>query len=525
MWEKLRKKLWDYKYFLLLIVILGALWIIFPPQFYASVDEHNYIRTAYLLSKGDDLKSTATQSLGGFANQDGDYVSKYNLGSSIVLAVIQLGKVSLQGSLFVNLLLTLVGMLAVFILMRNLLGGKDNWLIFLVGLYPPVVYFSRTGFSEVSSWFLVSISALLAYKYISNITNSENSTANSSPSKALKQTLLGMGLGVSLGVLVLTRYNLGLWVVVLIIAVSSVIARTLWLRHDFSVNAIAGSLVKALIPILIGALPVFLLFLLINDNLYGCLLCSGYKLSGEESLQLSLLPERIWQYLLYLTPVLLFLPAFSRSWLKWPYLFTIYPLLLLYSVAGGVLFSDNIATNFIYGVRFFMPLIPLGLVLATDAVVGLQQKFLDSLWLQKHWQQVLLDISRSAIVLLMIGAASLISFVHWDFTNIRQQQFRSVDSAIDLIFEVKPQLQKLYILGGDGDFIFVGEHLQDNFDKVAYIDVTAKTFAQTQAIIDSIAAKGDAYQFVYFDNYSPSSEFSLQSVMQLENLVKSKYGN
>jgi hypothetical protein len=514
MWERFGKKLWGYKYFLLLVVILATLWVVFQPQFYASVDEHNYIRSAYLLKSGDDLKSNADQSLGGFANSAGDYVSKYNLGSSIILAVLQLGQVSYQGSLLANLLLTLTGMLAVFMLMRNILGGRHNWLILLIGLYPPVVYFSRTAFSEVSSWLLLTISALLAYKYFASIVDIDI------PGQKWQRIIPGVALGFSLGAMTLTRYNLALWAIVLLITGGVIIARKLWFQHDFAVGKIFSKLAGSAIPIAIGAAPAFLLFLLINVSLYDCLLCSGYKLSGEESLQLALLPERIWQYLLYLTPVLLILPAFSRNWLKWPYLLTLYPLLFLYSVAGGVLFGDNIATNFIYGVRFFMPLIPLGVLLAIDAVVVIQQRYLNSWNPQKRWQQVLLDCGQAAVVLSIIVIAAVVSFIHWDFTDIRQEQFRSVDSAIEIAFAAKPELQKLYILGGDGDFIFIGEHLQDNFDKIAYVDVTGKSLSELQTLLDSIKAEGNEYEIVNFSEYSPSSMQSQQKLIELRNSLQ-----
>ncbi len=514
MWERFGKKLGDYKYFLLVVIILVTLWVVFQPQFYASVDEHNYIRSAYLLKSGDDLKNNADQSLGGFANSAGDYVSKYNIGSSIVLGVFQFSQVSYQGSLLANLLLTLVGMLAVFILMRNILGGRHNWLVLLIGLYPPVVYFSRTAFSEVSSWLLLTISTILAYKYFASVVDIH------SPNKKWKHILLGIGLGFSLGTMTLTRYNLALWAIALLLTGGVITTRKLWLQHDFAVSKIFSKLVTAAIPIVIGAVPMFLLFLLINVNLYGCLVCSGYKLSGEESLQLSLFPERIWQYLLYLTPVLLVLPAFSRSWLKWPYLLTLYPLLFLYSIAGGVLFGDNIATNFIYGVRFFMPLIPLGLLLAIDAAVGIQQKYLNRWKLQKRWQQLIQYCGQAVVVLFIIAVATVVSFIHWDFTTIRQEQFRSVDSAIDLKFAIKPELQKLYILGGDGDFIFVGEHLQSNFDKIAYIDVTGKSLSDLQTLIESIKAEENDYEIVNFTEYSPSSIQSQEKLEQLEESLQ-----
>lgn len=514
MWERFGKKLRDYKYFLLLVVILISLWVAFQPQFYASVDEHNYIRSAYLMGSGDDLKNTADQSLGGFANSDGAYVSKYNIGSSMILAIIQLGAVSYQGSLFANLLLTLVGMLAVFMLMRNILGGRHTWMILLIGLYPPVIYFSRTAFSEVSSWLLLGISALLAYKYLASI------VTTGKISKKWQQTMMGISLGFSLGALVLTRYNLALWAVALLLAIGVIAVRKLWLEHDFSVSEIVSRLAQAALPTVIGALPLFLLFLLINQSLYGCLLCSGYKLSGEESIQLGLFPERIWQYLLYLTPILLVLPAFARSWLKWPYLFTIYPLLLLYSVAGGILFGDNIATNFIYGVRFFMPLIPLGILLSVDATVSIQQKSFRRWKLQKRWQQILLSCGQVAMVLGLIAVAAVVSFIHWDFTTIRQEQFRSVESAIDLKFAENHELQKLYILGGDGDFIFIGEHLQENFDKIAYVDVTGKSLDELIALVDSIKAEGNEYEIVNFSDFSPSSIDSQTKLQQLSDSLQ-----
>lgn len=407
-------------YVFTLISVAVILWVAFLPSFYANVDEHNYARSAWKLAHGESLlEKDPLQNLGGFANDDNQYVSKYNLGNSIWLAPFT--TVNFEFTFAAALITYLLIVLVCTVILKEL--ELSFWWLALIIFFPPFIYFSRTLFSEMPAALMLTISYLAFLKR--------------------QNRWWLVVLGASLGMAVLIRYNLALWVLLITATIA-------WEDRKKYKKLLTNTGIIAL-----SALPFLLIFLITNHTLYGSFLSSGYRFSGEESLHIDQIITRLPWYLFILNviyPLQFILTGFSKKPLaKQVVAFNVITI-LFYSVAGGFLFEKQL-TDTIVGIRFFIPVLPL--VLIHYIVV------LDSI-LPKKLSQVSIFIGTPALILL----AFAIHNSHQDFINERREKYEMIS----------PQVKSgTVIIGGAEDYIYLGEHLNPAFNDSGYLDAQAFT--------------------------------------------------
>ena len=385
-------------------------WLVFSPKFYATPDEHNYYRTAWDISHNISPKKTDQfQALGDFPSK-GFYVSKYNLGNSIWLipgAIFNLNLTFFE-SLFAYLLIII---LCYYIIKEYKL--PKFWLLLII-LFPPLIYFSRTILSEVPAavFFTLSYWCLLKYK---------------------KNNVIKLLLGASLGFLTLIRYNFGIWAILIL----------LQLLIDYHKNKTPFRIViKEILIIFIGALPFLAFFFFINSSLYGGIITSGYRLSGEEVVNFSLLISRLPAYLILLNivyPGQLIIGYFSKqAYSKLFFMFIAY-LILVYSVAGGFLFQGKY-TDIISGVRFFIPILPIAIIHYASVLNSFTRK-IDFTILKKLI---------AVFTIILLGFLILLNYQHYQFIKEKINIFNTLQ-----LYKTSAAI----FVGDQEDFNYFGEEL------------------------------------------------------------------
>ncbi len=431
------KKYWPF----LLILSIGMIWFIFKPNFFANVDEHHYLRTAFKLARGISLEETSEfQSLGGFLNQNGAFISKYNLGNSLWLAPFSLLGVS--NVFLASLVGYILSILVSYEIIKDLKARRAILVFVIFNL--PLVYFSRTILSEVPAALFFSLSILSFLRF----------------DRSYKYKLL---LGLSLGFLTLIRYNFAIWVVILLLGI--IFSKS---KRELHV----GKLIRQLVPTLLTGLPFLLSFLFINKSLYGGFFNSGYVFSSEQGIDFNLIFMRLPQYILYLNvlyPLQLFVfPIMPKSGnlksdkvkiIKSLLLIFVIILLIFYSVfTGGFLFQGRI-TDFISGVRFFVPILPIVTIFYFDNIFNFFKAKFNYLIFTK------IAVVLSAVIL-FLGAA-YVHFTHNNFISEKYLNFRIINQfACD-------NPNSLFI-GDAEDYISLGEQYDfgECFENNGYVDVS-----------------------------------------------------
>jgi hypothetical protein len=245
------------------------------------------------------------------------------------------------------------------------------------------------------------------------------------------------GLGIILGFLVLVRYNLAIWVIL----VGFVLLIKNW---------------RTLPLIGLGGAPFAVLFLWINKTLYGGVFNSGYIYSGEQTLNLSLMADRLPEYIFYLNliyPGLLIISLFgiykcklSKS-IKFALILLISIFILFYSVSGGFLYDGDLQ-DVITGIRFFVPILPIFIIFYIKGLENHLNKL-------PRWILLIMMIS-------LIGFNLIMSISHQRFTERNYQTYKLLDS-------LNSEESDLFV-GDAGDEIYFGEHLRDSFERDGYIN-------------------------------------------------------
>jgi len=326
--EKIINILTKYRLLVIFLVLLIP-YLLFYPIKYANVDEHDYILNSRNIIEG---------SLHMDCNKEGyrvsDFcVSKYNIGTSIFLVPSMLISENLTFlTTFVIFFLSIV----IFDKLLQIYGINKIYLYYF-SFFPAFIYFTRTVFSEPYSLFLLLLSVYLLALY----------------SKNNKNTYLVL-LGISLSALAFVRYSL--------IPIDIVFVLYLLLRFKK----------KSLITIA-SALPLVIAFLVFNNYMYGSPLRSGYYYSKEEfSFSLTTFLTVLPKYLVSLNviyPFILIGAFFSKINIKKLILTSTVLLLLYYSLTGlnAYVFEGRVL-DLILGVRFFVPIIPLIMLLYFEVI-------------------------------------------------------------------------------------------------------------------------------------------------------------
>jgi hypothetical protein len=250
-------------------------------------------------------------------------------------------------------------------------------------------------------------------------------------------------LGISLGMAVLMRYNLALWAILILIDIG-------W---QFAKNDKKHW--RTVATVLIGGIPFLLSLIFVNLELYNGAISSGYSLSGEQSISLEQISERLPAYLLMLNllyPLQFFLTPLSKKPLALA--ITIFNIItvIIYSVAGGFLFEWQL-TDAIVGVRFFIPILPLVIIHYFAAIERYSKSHSQ---INYRRQATLLAIS------LLIFTNLALSYTHQRFTEERRRIYENI-----MQLEMKNSL----FIGSEEDYIYLGEHLHPNFNQAGYVDV------------------------------------------------------
>jgi hypothetical protein len=403
------------------------LWFLFPVRFYATIDEHNYLLSAWRLANGESLIVTNPfLSLGGFITEAG-FVSKYNLGNSIIHAPISMLP-GVLGHFLLSLLITFATYYLVSLIIKKLQLPRLS-LAFVI-LFPIFTYFSRTVFSELAAGLFFTYSFLETLNLIGNNKYSRR-----------KRIFKLLSLGLILGFLSLVRYNFLIWAILVVFVL-------IYKNYKF------------ILPLIMGAALPAVAFLMINFTLYGGFFNSGYILSGEQQLDINLLFRRLFQYAFYLNliyPGLFIISGIGIKKAKIPkelkLILTIFILFLifLYSLSGGFLVDGDLQ-DAITGLRFFVPVM---FVLLPFYFIGLQEIF----------KKRLFEVSKNLILLIFLGIAGLnilVSYQHYQFIEGIRDNYERISPIIK-----KPE--STLFIGNPGDEIYFGPHLNESFSNDGFV--------------------------------------------------------
>lgn len=125
-------------------VLIVVLFAFFFPAFYVSIDEHEYLKNATLLSNGELIDVNPLDYCGGHFTRD-HYRSTYFIGKSLFL--IPFLPFGLSGVMFSGLLIHLLNFVLFFLILKRLKTDSRFALLYL--FFPAFVWGSRTLSSEL----------------------------------------------------------------------------------------------------------------------------------------------------------------------------------------------------------------------------------------------------------------------------------------------------------------------------------------------------------------------------------------
>lgn len=384
----------------IVLVVGGGLFAAFYPQQYVSIDEYDYVRNATLLQQQVLRQDCETDERSQFAvNAGGDSycISKYNLGTSLFYAL----SPSPQLVAAVSFAAFMIGVAAFHLILRRL--GLDLFFTYFYAFYPALFYYSRTRFSETFSAMLITVFVYAVLRH-----------------QASRGWTWGILAGMTAGLAVLTRYTNVLPLAVLIFGmlVWPENGLGMYLRVNLTnyVGSFTGRLkrifkllllqLERVLPVVIGGLPWALVFLFINMHLYGGFFRSGYYYSGEEGvIILQQIPQFILRFagvLSIVLPLMLPLALFSNVKHKWSMLGAVVVTIVFYAGFPSTFFEGRIL-DFITGIRFLVPVVPLLLIPYAAVLQNLIRKY----------PKLKLILILSLIGLIVVAAA--LSYIHQGF--------------------------------------------------------------------------------------------------------------
>lgn len=340
----------QFNHLFIVILISSIFFLVFYPKFYTTTDEKEYIENAFHLLQGDLLRSNKECFDGAYCGvfNGTAYVSKYNLGLSFILLPFIL--ISWKLTFAAAFISYLIGIWIFYLILKKY--KLSPWFVYLYAFFPSLVYYSVKPMTEVFSSTLI-----LALYYILFLMNS---------SKTARLSITG----ILSGVLVLIRYSNGLVVAAFLIAY---ILTSIKHNHE-SVKKVAVDLLE----IFVSSVPFIIAFLIINKTLYGSFFRSGYFYSGEEGLFIAdLAVKQFFIYIAYLNliyPAMLFMAFISKIKERLAIILAFAFILLFYVGFPGYAFTSGIL-DLIFGIRFFLPIIGLLILLYADSLTFAYRKF------------------------------------------------------------------------------------------------------------------------------------------------------
>ncbi|MEK6820995.1 MAG: hypothetical protein AABY11_01175, partial [archaeon] len=142
-------------------ILFALIFIAFFPPFYASIDEHEYVKNAHLVASSGSLETpNNTQYCWSKPLENGNYISGYPIGKSISL--IPFLPLPFEWVFLSGLLIHLINFFILASIFKKM--GLPSTYAFLYLIFPAFVWESRTLYSEllVATFFLGAYRAWLS---------------------------------------------------------------------------------------------------------------------------------------------------------------------------------------------------------------------------------------------------------------------------------------------------------------------------------------------------------------------------
>lgn len=383
-----------------LIVFLLIEAVLYPVAISVK-DESLYLSQVYILRAGTIFADVAHISIWDGVYHAGHVVGLYPPGVAALLLPATL--VDWRSIFAVTLGLHVLG----FILFGKLLsdlGIRRQWSILYL-LFPPLVLFSRTVMSEVSSATFVTLAFVL---YV-------------------RGPRARFGAGVTLGLVLFLRYA-NLIPVFLLLSTAVAVALVARLRRSSAAR-------PAIAPLLVGFAIPFALFLTFNYFAFGAPLGNGY---GGSLFSLNNALANFSFYardLLLVYPLMLVAPLLYRGILRWEVLAVTFGTLLIMSTYFYVDNVHDFTENLLVGARLLLPTAPLWMVAYAGA--------LDSLVVRS--QRVLVPVLAAVAIVGLVGTLG-VSVTH-------QRHLEQARAVRQLIYEHTSATQNFLIDDESAKFI------------------------------------------------------------------------
>ncbi len=416
------------------LLIFAAIFLIFFPYIYTSIDEHTFLKNALLLRSGSmavpDPELACRSNL--FTSQG--YIGGQFIGKSLFL--IPFTFFGLDAVMLSGLIIHLINALLIFLVLKSL--RIDARFAVLYIFFPVMLWESRTLYSEL----LVLTAFLGAFYFYIKDTRYDNIVS-----------------GFLFGLATIVRYDAGVGFVAF--------ALPLLLKDR-----------KKLFEMLLGFLPVIFLILLFNSVAYSGPLNAGYGsgLSIASSL-VQINPLTLLAYiviLLVIVPGLLISPLFSsKRYLPQFVLLSIAYLWLTSRFTDITAFPLTIDTILTARLRYVVPFIGLLLIPYSEVLDKIAARFS----VDKSAKNILFIL---LLLVLTIGAV-FASSIHANFTNSRFETFNQIKSNIpqdalligssdNCIYSIAPSLERTrylnivpeYDLGQQGKSIRLNERFSSD---------------------------------------------------------------
>ncbi|HLC92863.1 MAG TPA: hypothetical protein VJH23_04075 [archaeon] len=462
------------------LLIFAAIFLIFFPHIYTSIDEHTFLKNALLLRGGSIGEQDPELACRSNLFTGEGYVGTQFIGKSIF--IIPFTFFGLDAVMLSGLIIHIINTVLFFLILKKL--GIDARFSVLYIFFPAMLWASRTLNSEL----LVLTTFLAAFYFY------------------MKQSMHGnVVAGFFLGLAALVRYDA---------AVGFAAFALPLLLHER----------KKLFEMLLGFIPVVLLILLFNSIAYSGPLNAGYGpgLSIASSL-VKINPITLLAYigiLAVLIPGLLASPLFSskKKYLPQFILLSIAYLWLTSRFTDITAFPLTIDTLFTARLRYLVPFIGLLLIPYSE----LLEKIAEMAKVRKNILFV------SLLLIATIGAVFASSF-HANFTDSRFESFSQIKSNIpqgalligssdNCIYSITPSLERTrylnivpeYDLGLQGKGIRLNERFAGDtyFMDLSYANRSLNT-SQRQ--------NNTNWERQYMEDFIKNNSGNLELVFETEN--------
>lgn len=392
------------------VLIFIAMFFLTFPSYFASVDEHEYLKNSFLLQRGTLAETEKTEACVGKFNGEG-YVSQYFIGRSLFLIPFTwfgFGAVMLSG-----LIIHLLNMLLFYKIFEKL-GHNPLYSIFYL-LYPAFLWEARTLNNE-----LLVLTGILAgvFFYLSE--------------KRSHQLLSGFMLGLT----ALVRQE------ALLISLAFFLIPLIKKRDKF-------------LFMLSGFIPAFLLLLWTNSLFYGGVLSTGYGDPFSFVTDIGTNPlffQNLGKFIFLLAlayPLMIFSPFLAKSKIRKEVIIASIIFIIFYSQNSGIAyFSTFHPTAFTAQLRYVIPIIGLLLLTYPPLLERIMRKF------RLPLKPTVISV---IVVLFMIGGIA--SLIHSNFLDGRYTVFNQIYANTD---------RGSLLIGSSDDCNYV---LNEHFDDRAYLDV------------------------------------------------------